>query len=141
GDEAQSPVAVPPSPAERTTTTTAPAVPVPDTSIASGPPAHTVARSAEFRFRAVAHAAKSFECSVDAGPFTACASPADLNGLAPGDHLFSVRAVSAAGEPDGTPATYRWTVLTDLQPSAPQPQAATPAPAPKPKPKVQPRPV
>ena len=141
GDELQSPLAVTQAPPEQTSTTTVPAVPVPDTRIGSGPPQHTVSRNAQFSFRASAHPAKGFECSVDSGPFTACTSPATFRQLGPGDHLFSVRAVSSAGEPDPTPATYSWTIFSDLEPSSPQPQPAAPAPQPKPKPKAGPPPV
>jgi membrane peptidoglycan carboxypeptidase len=123
GDEQQSPLAPQPAP----TTTTPPPAPIPDTLILAGPPAHTIARDAQFRFRAaVGPKAKAFECSVDAGPFTVCRSPVDFAKLDPGEHAFSVRAVSPDGAPDASPATFRWIVYSDLQPSAPRPPPAEP---------------
>src|SRR4051794_6725430 len=117
---------VPSAPVEATggtpqPTTTEPApIPIPDTSIAAGPPSETAARSAVFRFRAQGAASKGFQCSVDGGPFASCSSPAEFGRLAPGQHVFTVRAVSSAGEPDSSPATYQWTVFEDLVPGSPQ---------------------
>lgn len=90
--------------------------PVPDTAITASPPPQTTSRSAGFRFRAVAEAAKGFECSIDSGPFTRCRSPVEFSYLRPGDHVFAVRALSPDAEPDGTPATYSWNVFEDLVP-------------------------
>jgi len=133
GDEAQSPVqSVPQAPPEQTTTTTVPAVPeIPDTHIVSGPPPRTLARRASFTFDSSGAVANGFECSVDSGPFATCSSPIGLSGLAPGDHLFTVRALSPAGDADTSPAAYRWTVYSDLQPSSPQTTQTQPQPKPK----------
>ncbi|MFL5839610.1 MAG: penicillin-binding transpeptidase domain-containing protein, partial [Thermoleophilaceae bacterium] len=118
-------------------TTTEPApVPVPDTAILGGPPSTTAARDAVFKFKSQGARSTGFECRVDAGPFTACSSPADFSGLRPGRHVFTVRALSASGDPDGSPASYAWTVFDDLIPSSPQNAPAQPT-APKPKPKSQ----
>jgi penicillin-binding protein 1A len=115
-------------------------VPIPDTAILAGPPSQTAARSAVFKFKSQGPKSKGFECSVDAGPFTPCSSPADYGRLAPGEHLFSVRALSSAGDPDETPASYRWTVFEDLVPHTQQ-QETTTQPTPAPQPKSQPPPV
>ncbi|HET6547988.1 MAG TPA: hypothetical protein VFG79_06025 [Solirubrobacter sp.] len=48
-----------------------------------------------------------YECSVDGGPFAACATPFTVTGLPPGPHTIDVRAVDADGRPDPTPE--RWT--------------------------------
>jgi membrane peptidoglycan carboxypeptidase len=111
-------------------------VPVPDTAILGGPPASTAARSAVFRFEAKGAGSDGFECSIDTGGFAPCTSPADFSRLQPGDHVFTVRAVSRAGDPDKSPAIYHWTVFEDLVPSsAGQPSEPSPRTKPKPKPK------
>jgi membrane peptidoglycan carboxypeptidase len=128
----------------QTSGTTEPApVPIPNTAIAGGPPSETSARSAVFRFLAQGAASKGFQCSVDGGPFTACRSPAQFGRLAPGQHVFSVRALSAAGAPDSSPATYQWTVFEDLVPQSQQQQQPTttqPTPKSKPTPTANPPP-
>jgi penicillin-binding protein 1A len=135
---------VPSAPVEATGGTAQPtqpaAVPVPDTAILGGPPSQTVARSAVFRFKAQGAASRGFQCSVDAGPFAACTSPVNFGHLNPGDHVFNVRALSRAGAPDGSPASYMWTVFDDLVPQRTQTQTA-PQPAPTPQPKAQSPPV
>ena len=59
-------------------------------------------------------AGASFECSVDAGPFTSCSSPHELASLPAGQHSFDVRAVDQAGNTDATPE-HR-TFVIDLTP-------------------------
>jgi hypothetical protein len=118
-------------------------VPVPDTAVLRGPPSQTAARSAVFRFKSQGARSKGYECSVDGGPFSSCTSPATFSHLGPGQHLFSVRALSAAGDPDATPATYQWAVFEDLVPQSGQRQQTTTQaqPKPKPKPKSKPPPI
>src|SRR4051812_2248677 len=125
-------------------TTEAAPVPVPDTVVVGGPPSQTAARSAVFRFKSQGARSKGYECGMDGGPFAACSSPATFSGLTPGQHLFSVRALSAKGDPDPTPATYQWTVFEDLVPQSQQHQTTTqaqPKPKPNPKPKSQQPPI
>jgi penicillin-binding protein 1A len=125
---------------QSTTTTTVPApVPVPDTAIVGTPPSQTTARSAVFRFSAQTAPARGFECSIDGAAFSGCSSPATYSRLAPGQHVFSVRALSTAGQPDSSPATYSWSVFEDLVPQSQQHTNTTPAPAPKPKKKKKPQ--
>lgn len=75
----------------------------------------------------------SFQCKVDGGAFSACTSPANVNGLAEGGHTFRVRALDLVPQA-GTPNSRTFTV--DLptppppatgggQPSV-QPPATTP---------------
>jgi hypothetical protein len=55
--------------------------------------------------------AYTFECQLDGGGFSACASPDPLGGLSNGSHTFQVEAVSADGAVTQT-ASYTWTVST-----------------------------
>jgi penicillin-binding protein 1A len=113
------------------------AVPVPDTAILGAPPPNTTARDAIFKFASQGPPSTGFECQVDTGTFAPCTSPTELSGLRPGGHVFKVRALSPAGAPDSSPASYTWTVFDDLVPSSPQAQSTQPKPAPKPKPAPQ----
>ncbi|MCL4303694.1 MAG: VCBS repeat-containing protein [Anaerolineae bacterium] len=60
----------------------------------------------------------SFQCQVDGGGFSTCASPFTAASLADGSHTFQVRAIDNATNADPSPASYTWTVDT-LPPSAP----------------------
>lgn len=70
----------------------------------------------------------TFECSLDGGPWTACASPYTPSWKA-GDHALAVRAV-AAGNADPTPETVRWRTPHDdraLRPRGTWTRVRTPA--------------
>ena len=89
-----------------------PPPPAPDTTIT----AFTVdghAASAEFTSDVPG---ANFECSLDGGGFTACASPRQLSGLASGQHTFRVRASAPGRGTDATPAERTFTVLPDTPP-------------------------
>jgi hypothetical protein len=88
----------------------------PDTTIDSGPAGTVNSPNVSFTFSS-SRAGSSFECSLDAGPWAACASPKAYTGLADGDHSFGVRATDGAGNTDLTPAIRSFTVDT----SAPDP--------------------
>jgi hypothetical protein len=79
----------------------------PVVTITSGPAAATSSSGATISFTANEQGV-TFACSVDGGPFQACTSPTVLNGLAPGEHRFSVRGTDGAGNV-GAPATVAWT--------------------------------
>jgi len=93
------------SPASRTWTvdTTAP-----DTTITSGPSGLVASADATFEFTSN-EAGAVFDCSLDAGSFTACSSPHTYTGLPDGSHTFEVRARDAASNVDPTPASQVWT--------------------------------
>ncbi len=52
----------------------------------------------------------TFECQLDNGGFDVCTSPQTYIGLGYGYHLFEVRAVDVAGNPDPTPSSFGWTI-------------------------------
>jgi hypothetical protein len=87
----------------------------PETTIDSGPSDIFSDASASFTFSSN-EANSAFECRLDGGTFSPCASPKSYGGLADGSHLFEVRATDAAGNTDATPASRSWTVdTTSLQ--------------------------
>lgn len=85
----------------------------PDTLLVTRPPDTITTPATELTFTSDDGTA-TFECALDAAPFTACASPAQLSNLSDDVHTFQVRARSAAGIADPTPAIATWVV--DTQP-------------------------
>ncbi len=96
----------PSDPATRTWTvdTIAPA----DPTIDSGPPPAVSSTTATFTFSNV-EGGLTFECSLDAGSFAVCTSPAVFPGLTEAPHTLDVRAKDAAGNTSGA-ATHPWIV-------------------------------
>jgi hypothetical protein len=80
----------------------------PDTIIISEPPSHTKDREVTFEFKASEDNC-GFECQLDDGRFSACASPKKYSELSEGSHVFLVRAIDAAGNVDPSPAIYVFT--------------------------------
>jgi len=80
----------------------------PDTQITLTPPSLAFQDSATFEFTSN-DPGSSFECKLDIGFWTACPSPQHYSGLADGSHIFQVRAIDPAGNPDPIPASYSWT--------------------------------
>jgi hypothetical protein len=76
--------------------------------IDSGPPSRSKTQTATFAFSAN-EAGASFQCSLDGDAFAACTSPATVK-VGKGGHTFAVAATDAAGNADGSPATFSWTV-------------------------------
>ena len=84
----------------------------PDTGILTGPSGPTASKSAAFTYQGDAlggTAIAGYECRIDDGAWGACV---DYTGLAEGEHRFEARAIDAAGNTDGSPATRTWTVDT-----------------------------
>jgi hypothetical protein len=87
----------------------------PKTTITSSPPPLVVTRgpaTATFTFSASENLV-TFECRLDGGAFTPCSSPVSDAGLGEGDHVFSVRAVDAAGNVEAAPPAAAWLVAFD----------------------------
>ena len=80
----------------------------PDTRIDEGPLKKSKRRQAKIAFSSN-EAGTSFECKLDLEPFDPCSSPLVVK-VARGKHQVQVRAVDAAGNVDGSPASYRWKV-------------------------------
>lgn len=84
----------------------------PDTRIDTAPPSMTASREATFVFSSTM-AGSSFECALDTTHFTPCSPPTTYSALDQGPHQFRVRAISADGLADPTPAVHAWTVTGD----------------------------
>jgi hypothetical protein len=122
---AQDPVAGPdPTPAEWqwTVESAEEDIVAPETEITSGPPAATTSTAATFEFSANEPGA-TFECRLDGGAWSACASPASYSGLGVGTHGFLVQATDPAGNTDATPAAWDWAVTSAA--AAPSETSAT----------------
>jgi uncharacterized repeat protein (TIGR01451 family) len=92
----------------------------PDTTITAQPPNPSQSSSASFSFTGSDPGGSGvayFQCRLDAGDWTMCASPASYTGLSESAHTWEVRAVDHAGNPDASPATYPWTVNLNDPPS------------------------
>ncbi|HYH63023.1 MAG TPA: choice-of-anchor Q domain-containing protein [Solirubrobacterales bacterium] len=89
----------------------------PETTITSGPTdGSTITEDrATFEFSSD-EPGSSFECRLDEGAFTACASPFETPALADGEHTFSVRAIDPDDNADPTPASRTFTVDSDPGP-------------------------
>ncbi|WP_193613021.1 carboxypeptidase regulatory-like domain-containing protein [Nocardioides lijunqiniae] len=86
----------------------------PDTTVDSGPAEGAVltADAATFTFSGTAGDTDTFQCRVDDGEWTVCASPLALTDLAEGEHTVRLRALDAAGNADATPVVRTFTVDT-----------------------------
>jgi hypothetical protein len=88
-------------------------VPLPETTITSGPSGPVSSTSATFGFSGSSvEGFVSFECSIDGGGFSPCSSPKSFTALTQGQHTFQVRAKDRFGRVDSTPAQRTWTVDT-----------------------------
>ncbi len=91
----------------------------PDTTITGTPTNPSSDPTPTFTFTSDDPAA-TFQCSLDGGTFTSCASPYTVI-VGNGTHTFSVRAIDQAGNIDPTPATFTWVVSGVVQVATPVP--------------------
>ncbi len=120
-----------PTPAERTWSVDTAA---PEISFESGPTTGTRSTRATFVFSAVGGSA--FECRLDDGDWSTCASPLELTGLAVGHHVLRVRATDPAGNVNPTGAAWAWTIAATppppKDPAPPKPPVSPESPSPTP---------
>ncbi len=83
----------------------------PETTIDSTMADPTSSTSASFDFSSN-EPGSTFECAIDGGAWGACTSPTGYTGLLDGGHSFEVRATDVAGNTDGGPASFSWTIDT-----------------------------
>ena len=84
----------------------------PETTFESTPDDPTTDPTGDFTFVAN-EVGSTFECSVDVGPYAACASPFTTPALGTGAHSLEVRARDAVGNLEATPATFTWNIVVD----------------------------
>jgi CSLREA domain-containing protein len=82
----------------------------PQTKIVRKPKRASRDRTVRFTFTSRARGAR-FRCSLDGKRFRPCKSPQRYGPLAPGRHVFKVRAVDRLGNVDPTPAKWRFEIL------------------------------
>jgi Ca2+-binding RTX toxin-like protein len=93
-----------------------------NTAITAGPAEASSTGSPQSDFVFGSDPGTSFECKLDAGSWTPCASPYRTNWLRNGAHSLSVRAVDVNGEPDLSPATRNFNVASDEEILSPDDQ-------------------
>jgi Ricin-type beta-trefoil lectin domain-like len=82
----------------------------PDTTIQTGPTGTVAPEAVSFTFTST-ESGSTFECSLDAGAYSACTSPKAYPTIGSGAHTFKVRAVDAAANQDATPAERSFSVI------------------------------
>ena len=83
----------------------------PDTTLTATEPNPTNDTTGDFTFTST-EGSSTFECSVDNAAFTTCTTPFSTAVLSAGSHTFAVRAIDAANNTDGTPASHTWLLDT-----------------------------
>jgi hypothetical protein len=82
----------------------------PQTKIVKSPGKRSRHSSARFEFKSNERGS-IFLCKLDNKPFDLCKSPKKYEHLAPGKHVFKVRAINPSGRIDSSPAASQFTVL------------------------------
>ncbi len=81
----------------------------PETGINSHPTDPSDRTDPQFTFSA-SELGCTFNCKLDSGAWSLCASPKNYSGLSAGTHLFQTRATDPAGHPDPSPASFGWKI-------------------------------
>ena len=81
----------------------------PDTAITNRPSNPSNSTDAIFEFSCT-ESSCTFECQLDSGGWNSCESGVIYSSLSGGSHLFEVRAIDSAGNPDLTPANFAWSI-------------------------------
>ncbi len=84
----------------------------PNTTITSNPDTLINTNSATFSFSA--SETSTFQCKIDEEAYATCTSPKNYTSLTEGEHTFSVKATDTATNIDATPASYTFTVDTQV---------------------------
>jgi subtilisin family serine protease len=86
--------------------------PIPDTTIASGPPVVTKSTAASFTVQASSGAlgGATLECALDGAAFSSCTSAPSFERLVEGSHTLVARARDGVGRADPTPAAWSWRI-------------------------------
>jgi len=88
----------------------------PDTTISNSPSNPSKDASPSFTFTGTDNLSAptdlTFECNLDGAGFSSCSDPKSYSNLSDGSHTFQVRATDLAGNVDGSPASYTWTIKT-----------------------------
>ena len=92
--------------------------PPPAPTITAKPPDPSKNGSPTFTF-SDSESTATFQCRLDGGDFSICASPKTYSGVAVGSHAFDVRAKDPAGN-TGASAGYTWTVAQGADTTSPQ---------------------
>jgi hypothetical protein len=94
----------------------------PNTTITSGPGGTTTNDATPTFAFSSSESGSTFQCQVDSGSWSSCASPWTTSTLSDGAHSVAVRATDAAGNTDASPATQSFTVATATPPPPPTSQ-------------------
>jgi len=83
----------------------------PHTTITAHPAELTNSLSASFSYSS-SKPGSTFQCQLDGGAYTACSGTTSYQGLAPGIHIFTVKATDAGNHIETNPASFAWTIDT-----------------------------
>ncbi len=86
----------------------------PESEITAAPPADSNQSSASFAFTSD-ELGSTFECRMGNGAWGSCVSPFSTGTLGDGAHIFSVRAIDPAGNVEGSPSQWAFSIDTQAK--------------------------